>query len=427
MTEQHRVELLPGVWLRAVHTNKFKSSYLSITLMTPLDKKTASANALIPALLRRGSQSHPDMQTLAGALDELYGGSIEPAVRKKGETQCIGFVASFLDDAYTPDHTPVLEPAAQILGELLLKPLHEENGFHSAYFESEKSNLIDRIRAQINNKRSYAPQRLTGIMCQDEAYGVDRLGDEATAKAITNAGLWQQYQTLLQTAEIELYYCGSADQDRVQQALKQAFGALPNNPQRIVPDCEVRLSVESQPRVVEEPMNVTQGKLSIGFRTGGISVWEPEFPALMVMNAVYGGTTLSKLFMNVRERLSLCYYASSTIEKMKGIMMVSSGVEFDKYHQAKDEILAQLEAVKAGQIDELELEGARRILVGMYQSILDAQDGLEDFWLGQAAAGLDSGVEGLVTRLEAVTKEQVVQVAGRMQLDTIYFLKGQEG
>ena len=197
MSQVIRRELFPGVWLRAVHTNKFKSSYLSVTLLAPLDKKTAGANALIPSVLRRGTAVHPDMESLSAALDELYGGAIEPAVRKKGETQCVGFAASFLDDAYALKGEQILEPAAALLGELLLKPYTQDGVFSSDYTAGEKANLIDRIRAQINDKRTYATQRLTQEMCKYEAFGVDKLGDEESVASITPEGLWERYQELL--------------------------------------------------------------------------------------------------------------------------------------------------------------------------------------------------------------------------------------
>ena len=173
MSQVTRRELFPGVWLRAVHTDKFKSSYLSVTLMAPLDRETAGANALIPEVLRRGTAVHPDMEALSAALDELYGGAVEPVVRKRGETQCVGFVASFLDDAYAMEGEKILEPAAALLGELLLAPYTEAGVFSSDYTAGEKANLIDRIRAQINDKRTYATQRLAQEMCRYERFGVD--------------------------------------------------------------------------------------------------------------------------------------------------------------------------------------------------------------------------------------------------------------
>ena len=426
MSQVKRRELFPGVWLRAVHTNKFKSAYLSVTLMSPLDPETAGANALIPSVLRRGTAVHPDMESLSAALDGLYGGAIEPAVRKKGETQCVGFAASFLDDAYALEGEQILEPAAALLGEVLLKPYTQNGVFSPDYTAGEKANLLDRIRGQINDKRTYATHRLTQLMCGEEAFGVDKLGDEAHVEAITPASLWQRYQQLLREAAVEVYYCGSAQPDRVEAAMRSALAGLPVNGDRLDPDCEVRISAGPEPRVVEEAMDVTQGKLAMGFRTGGLTCWEEDYPALVLCNAIFGGTTLSKLFLNVREKLSLCYYASSVLEKMKGLVLVSSGIEFDKYQQARDEILAQLDNIRSGKIEDWELEGARRTVISGHLATLDDQARQEEFWLGQAAAGLDETAEELAARFEAVTREQVMEAARKLELDTIYFLKGKE-
>ena len=422
-----RRELSPGVWLRTVHTNKFKSSYLSLTLMAPLRAETASANALIPWVLRRGTEDHPDLESLSAALDQLYGGAVEPIVRKKGETQCVGFAASFLDDAYALEGESILEPAAALLGELLLRPYTRDGVFCPDYTAGERANLIDRIRAQVNDKRHYALARLTQLMCAREAFGVDKLGDEKHASALTPESLWRRYQDLLSSAQLELYYCGSAAPDRVERAFAQALSQLPRSEERVDPDCEVRLHAGAEPVCREDRMDVTQGKLALGFRTGGVTCWEEEYPALVLCNAVFGATPLSKLFLNVREKRSLCYYASSTLEKMKGLLLVSSGIEFDQYQQAKDEILAQLEAVRRGEIEDWELEGARRTLMGGHRSALDDQGRLEEFWLGQAAAGLDTGIEELVESLQTVTREQVAAAARKLELDTVYFLNGKEG
>jgi predicted Zn-dependent peptidase len=427
MSHITRRELFPGVWLRAVHTNKFKSAYLSLTMLTPLDQETAAANALIPSVLRRGTAVHPDMETLSAALDDLYGGAIEPVVRKKGETQCVGFVASFLDDAYALEGERILEPAAALLGEILLNPYTEDGVFAADYTAGEKANLLDRIMAQMNDKRTYATHRLVRLMCAEEPFGVDKLGDEAHVEALNPETLWRQYRALLEQAAVEIYYCGSADPERVEAALRSALADLPVREGRVIPDCEIRLSAGQEPRVVTESMDVSQGKLALGFRTGGMTCWEEDYPALVMCNAIFGGSTLSKLFMNVREKLSLCYYASSMTEKMKGLLLVSSGIEFDKYQIALDEILAQLEAVRRGEIEDWELEGARRTLIGGCLATLDDQARQEEFWLGQAVAGLDDTPEEQAAQLEHVTREQVAQAAQKLALDTIYFLKGKEG
>lgn len=426
MIEVTRTQLLPGVHLTAVQTQKFKSSVLGMQFLLPLAREQAALQALLPMVLRRGTAEHPDMESLSAVLDELYGGSLEPTVRKKGETQCVGFVGSFLDDAYTLDGSAVLEPSAALLGELVLRPYTRDGAFCPDYTRQERENLVTRIRAQVNDKRQYAQVRVVAEMCAGEPFGVDKLGDEASAAAITPQKLWDCYQQVLRTAPIEFYYCGSAPLERVRAAVQAIVDGLPAGERAPLARPE-KGSAPAQPRRVEEALDVTQGKLAMGFRTGGVTCWEEEYPAMAMCNAVFGGTTLSKLFMNVREKLSLCYYASSTLEKMKGLILVSSGIEFDKFQQARDEILHQLEEIRQGNMEDWELEGTRRTMIGAHLATLDVQDRQEDFWLGQTAAGLETGIEELVAQLEQVTREQVAQAAQKLELDTIYFLKGTEG
>ncbi len=428
MAEVRRKQLSPGVRLTAVRTGKFKSAALSVSLLTPLQAERAACNALVPFVLRRGSAEHPSLEALSAQLDELYGGIIEPMVRKKGETQCVGFLGSFLDDAFTLDAEPILERAAGLMGELLLRPYVQNGVFCADYTAGERANLIDRIRAQINDKRQYSMQRLTALMCAGEAYGVDRLGDEEHAAAITPQGLWAAYQELLRTARIELYYCGSAPFERVEAALTAALEGLPVNEDRVQLSCAVRAEPAGEGvREVAEALEVAQGKLAMGFRTGGACAGSGELPALMVFNAVYGGTASSKLFMNVREKLSLCYFASSMLEGNKGVLLVSSGIEFEKFEKAKNEIMAQLEACRKGEIEEWEMAGAVRSVVSALQTALDSQGRLEDYWLGQAVSGGEMPPEELCRKVEAVTRDEVARLAGRTELDTVYFLKGREG
>lgn len=421
MAEIVQKEILPRVSLTAVHTTKFKSSYMSVQFLAPIREETASLNALVPMVLRRGTERCPDMESLSAALDELYGGTIEPAIRKKGSSQCVGFAASFLDDVYAPDGTAILDAAADLLGELLLRPAAGENGgFVPAYVEGERANLVDRIRAQINDKRQYASQRLGQLMYHEP----DRLGDETHAAAITGEALWAQYQALF-GCPIQIYYAGSASSDRVENAFRRALsglaehGATAVSPSVIVPIPKVT-SVQSH----EEAMDVTQGKLGLGFHCG-VRLIDPDFPAMHILNALFGGTTTSKLFLNVREKLSLCYYASSQYDKFRGLLLVSSGVEFDKRQEAQDEILAQLESCKHGNIEPWELEAAKRSAVSATLTMLDSQSRMEDFWLGQAVMP-GSSPEELVARYEAVTMDEVIAAAQKVTLHTAYFLKGKE-
>lgn len=418
--------LIPGVKLTALRTDKFKSSCLSLALLAPMDKNTVTANALIPSVLRRGTINHPNTRSLSAALDDLCGGTLEARVQQQGDIQCVGFFGSFLDDAFSPDGTPILERAAALMRELLLHPVVENGVFRADYVLGEGKNQADRIRAQINEKRQYSIKRLTEQMCGGEPYGLDKLGFAEEAVAVTAEQLWKRYQTLLNTSPIVLYYCGSAPMERVENALKNALGTLPARCDfGTFSSCTGAKAVK-EVRYFEDAMDVTQGKLAMGWRTGDITIRSKEYPALLVLNAIYGGTTTSKLFMNVRERLSLCYFASSMLDKQKGLMLVSSGIEFDKCEQAKNEILAQFQACVVGDFTEKELEAGRRAVVSGLTSCLDSQGRLEDYWMAQNAANLQHRPEELATAVEQVTKEQVVAVAKKMELDSVYFLKGKE-
>ncbi len=420
-----RTQLQPGVWLTAVQTKKFKSCVLGVNFLTPLKEEWASLHALTPMVLRRGCAQYPDLESISAALDELYGGSLEPMVRKKGETQCVGFVGSFLDDAYTLEGEQVLEPAAALLAQLVLDPYTQDGAFCPDYTRQEQANLTDRIKAQVNDKRQYAQLRVVEEMCAGEPFGVDKLGSLSAVEAVTPQSLWTAYQSLLTQARVELYYCGSAEPERVEAAFAPLLAGLPRGGERLDLPRPAKGETPKPPHRVEEALDVTQGKLSMGFRTR-CDAWDEGYPALMLANAIYGGTTTSKLFMNVREKLSLCYYASSGLMKYKDVMLVSSGVEFDKVGQAEAEILSQLYRCQTGEFSDDELEWARRSVVSTLRTTLDGQSRLEDYWLGQSAAGLSVGPDQMVERVEAVTRQQVVQAAQNLTLDTVYFLKGRD-
>lgn len=418
--------LADGVELVSVRTDKFKTGVFSVSLAVPMAAETVTGNALLGDVLYRGSRTHPDIEAISRATDELYGASVGPGVRQRGESQCVCFSGSFIDDRYSLDGTAVLEPALALTGELLLDPDTADGAFRTDYVAGEGANLADQIRARVNEKRGWSIFRLTQEMCAGEAYALDKLGDAEQAEHMTAAALWERYQTLLSQARVVFYYGGAAHPNRVEEAVRASFAPL-IRPRLGKLECQVKARPDGPVRQVEDRMDVTQGKLAMGFRTGGVTCWEEEYPAMAMCNAVFGGTTLSKLFMNVREKLSLCYYASSTLEKMKGLILVSSGIEFDKFQQARDEILHQLEEIRQGNMEDWELEGTRRTMIGAHLATLDVQDRQEDFWLGQTAAGLETGIEELVAQLEQVTREQVAQAAQKLELDTIYFLKGTEG
>ncbi len=418
--EVTRTKLAEGVYLTYLPAGKFKTSLLSAQFVTPMAWDTASAYALLPAVLRRGTVSYPDLGSLESRLDQLYGARIDYTVRKKGENQCVGFVASLIDDSFAPGGEKLLEPVADLLGELICAPATERGRFITGYFDSEKDNLIDAIRSILNDKRDYADSRLLREMCAGEAYGIPRLGDEKSAEKLQPQKLYAQYRALLSTAQLELFYSGSAEQRRVEYALRTAFSTLPRENVREIALCGDHLARQEVLRVTEE-MDVTQGKLGMGFSCGS-----GDTAALLMGNTLFGGSSNSKLFLNVREKLSLCYFASSLYHRQKGLITVSSGIEFANFQKAYDEIMAQLAAVQNGDLEDWELEGARSTLLNAYASMGDSQGKLENFYLGQAATGQAETPEVLAAQVCQVTPQRIFDAMKTVRLDTVYFLRGKE-
>ena len=422
--ETVRLEILPGVWLTALESGKFKTGCLSINLLTQLDRDTASQNALIPYVLRRGSRYHTDMRSLAFELDGLYGSCIEPVVRKIGEIQCIGFLASFADDRYLPDGSGVFESVANLCGELLLTPCTKGGLLLPDYVESEKEKLLDSIRGRLNDKRSWALQRLTEQMCCYEAFAVSRLGTEDTAENIHYQNLTKHYRNLIMSSPVEIFYCGSLGADTVADRLSDALSGMPRGEIDYEIGTDIRMnSVEEGVREFSDELAVTQGKLVMGYRLGDC-MDDPDIAAMHVFNAVFGGCVTSKLFMNVRERLSLCYYASSLIDLHKGLMIVSSGVDFDKFDAARAEISAQLEAIRRGEVSDGELKAAKQSVASELRSISDSQYSLEGFYLSNTLDGLEFEPEELAAAVECVELDAIVDIANSIVPDAVYCLRG---
>ena len=416
----HRTEILPGVYLTAVQSDKFKTGCFSLNLLRPMKKEEAAANALIPSVLLRGSETCPDIASISAKLDELYGASVGTLVRKKGEVQLVGFYCDYVQDEYVDE--PVFAPLMAFLAELLLNPRLENGAFPEAVVDSEKLNLENAMLSRINDKRTYAASQLIRTMCAGQPYGIPRIGEPEDLKNITAKSLYAHYRDLLATSRVELFYMGSLYPEAVTKVLQAALAELPRA-EVFVP---VGTTPAPQARPVQEKterLDVTQGKLSLGFFTD-ITAKDPRYPALVLAATVFGGGATSKLFTNVREKMSLCYYASASFEKFKGVLSVSSGVEFSKLETAKTEILRQLEACKAGDITDDELESARGYLVSDLKIAMDSPGRLDDYYMGQILLEQDGTMEDLASAIARVTKQEAADAIQALRLDTIYALEG---
>jgi len=426
MMEYSRREIAPGVWLTALHTDKFKTGCLSVSLLTQLNRERAAENAVLPYVLRRGTAMLPDMRAVSARLDGLYGSGVEPVTRKLGEIHAVGFLANFPEDRFLPGDTDVLSEIVDLCAQLWLSPNTRGGLFLPDYVDSERTKLLERLEAMRNDRRSWALRRLIENMCAFEDFAVSSMGSAEEAESIHYVKLTKDYRALLAESPMELFYCGSRDAAAVAGAVENALMLLPRGEIDLDLGTDVRMNaLEAQPRYFTEEMDVTQGNLAMGFRLGAC-MEEPDEAAIRVFNAVYGGGPTSKLFANVRERLSLCYYASSSVDIHKGILCVSSGIDFDKYDPAREEILAQLETMRRGEITPAELEAAKRSAANALRAVEDSPLALEDFYLSQTIQGLDASPMDLAALVEDVTAEQITEIARGVELDAVYFLKGEE-
>ncbi len=221
----HRTQILPGVYLTAVQSDKFKTGCFSLNLLRPMKKEEAAANALIPSVLLRGSVQHPDIASISAKLDELYGASIGTLIRKKGEVQLVGFYCDYVQDEYVQE--PVFAPLMEFLSELLFSPRLENGAFPAGVVESEKQNLLNAMLARINDKRSYANSQMLRTMCAGQPYGVPRIGEPEDLDEITPQSLYAHYRQILGTSRVEMFYMGSLAPEQVTEVLRQTLQTLP--------------------------------------------------------------------------------------------------------------------------------------------------------------------------------------------------------
>ncbi len=413
--------LFPGVTLRTFRDSRFKQGALSIQFVRLMSAREAAMNALLPSVLLRGTRRHPTLRSITEHLDMLYGASVNPLVRRIGDYQTTGLFLSFMDDRFALPGDRVMGPMLSFLQEILLEPLTENGCFLPALVESEKKNLISTIESDLNDKRVYAMGQLLKLMCKEDTFGIPRLGEPEQVEAITPGGLLCHYEQVLRTSPVEIFYVGSADADRVAELLMPLFAGLHREPFSLPPQSPLH-PCEGQDKV--ETMDVSQGKLCMGFVTP-ITNRSPEFPAMQVMNTLFGSGMTSKLFMNIREKMSLCYSISSGYYSSKGVMMVSAGIDFQQEERTRSEILHQLDACRQGDITGEELNAAKEALLSSLRATHDAPGTIEGYYATAALSGLDMTPQAYMDAVRRVTREDVVAAANSLTLHTTYFLRGE--
>lgn len=410
--------------LRVLKTEKFKVGLLSVSAVLPIKRESVYMTTLLLSVLRRGTVKYPTLAAINRRLDYLYGAELSIRNFYRGDSQIVGFSAELIDASYLPDGEDPTAEVLDVMREILFHPLLDENGLLDArYVESEKKLQCDAIRATKNNPRGYAVERFGELMFAAEPCGAPVYGTEEEVMAVTAESLTSYWRELIETLTLECFYVGGADADRLASCLKQAFGEELRAP---LCDSPVQTKVIRKAVKVtraDEDLEVAQGHLLLGFRTG-TSVGEPDSYACAVLNELLGSSPVSKLFVNVRERLSLCYSCSSTYNAFKGTVQIYCGLKSENRAVAEAEILRQLDAIKAGEFDEAELEAAKKSLLNVYRQLEDSATALESFYFGRALIGSLSTAEDSRRAFAYVSREAVIAAAHKLQLDTVYFLNG---
>lgn len=422
MTNIERKEIVPGVFFNSVTVERFKTMKLSCTAYIPLTRESAAMSAMLSQVLTKSCEEYPTLMQFSRKLGRLYGATVSGGANKSGDVRTMKLVISAIDDRFALDGESVAQEASKLLCEVLFKPKVYDEKFDGEDIEQERRQLIEYIDSQFNDKQVYAALRCTEIMCEGEPYGITRHGGVDTINKIDRENLYKGWKEILKTARFEIFFVGGKGADEAMKVFASSFAEVERTP--AVLENKVIYDVKQVKEVTEE-MELSQSKLIIGMRTGVDSL-DPRSQALRLMSAVLGGTAHSKLFNNVREKLSLCYYCSSRYDSRKGILRIESGVESENIEKAKEAVFAEIEEMKKGNITDFEMESAKLSVCDSFRTLDDSVDGIEAWYSSQVFEDRFRNLDEKVQDIMNITKEQVVEAAKLLKLDTIYVLKGNQ-
>ncbi len=423
MEELQTAILCDGVRFHMLKDARFKRCRITAAFLTPMCKEYAADHAMLFGLLKNATRLTPSFTELGKKLALMYGAGMSDAVSKFGDCQLISIGAGGIGDPYAPDGKPIAAELAKLLCEVIFDPFTESDGlFSNAYVELEKERLADDVRAVINDKRGYALRRAMMQIARGKSCGFSRLGEEEDVLRITRESQMEAYRRLLHTAQIEILCVGNADFEPVKQQFAKALSGIKR---------QFSPRPQMQPLPVEpfqecrEQIEIAQSRLVAAY-TLHTKQDDPLLPAIRLMNAMLGGTSSSKLFLHVREEKSLCYYCGSSYDRILSLLLIDCGVERQKLNQALNAVKEQVAAIKGGGFSEEETEKARLSLINSYRSVSDSPSSLEGWYLGRLLSGISLTPAEEIARLEAVTRDEIIEAAGRMRLDTVYCLEGQD-
>lgn len=407
-------------------SDKFKTTTIAVLIQQELSEEKVTKTALLPYVLQRGTTNYPTTLAFKRQLDQLYGANLFGNVFKRGERHIMQFALDFPNETYIPGTPPLLKEGIAFLGEVLFSPLLEQGRFKADYVEAEKTNLLQRIKSLQDDKIRYAAKRLTEEMCKNEPFALHAYGKEDDLDAIDASALYTYYQEVFHHCPIDLYLVGDVDLEEVTSQLQQQIlSRFPSGERHAFNSQTIQPQGHDEQVVIDE-LDVKQGKLNIGCRTH-TTINDDRYPALLLYNGILGGFAHSKLFMNVREKASLAYYCSSRLESHKGLLSIQSGIEIQHYDQALSIMKEQLSDMREGRITDQELEKTKATMINQFRERLDSAYGMIDLHHHSAVAKRKWSLPELLERIAHTSRQEIQEVAEKVTIDTIYFLRDQGG
>lgn len=424
MPDRKSVSICEGVNISYINEKKFTTSRISLTMFVPLGRDTAAVNSLLMGIMERGCRKYPDFESFNRHLEQLYGANIFSNVDKIGEVQALTMSAVCINNRLGLNQEDIVSNVSKLLCDIIFDPCVDNKTFKSEDINQSKRQLKESIKAEYNDKKLYAKLRCEELMCENEKFSINKFGREEDIDKIEPSDIYKAWQQLLQSAKIEIMVLGDIDFNKVYEIFSGAFSKIER---RSVSDYTSDvIKTASGVREFKDCLDVTQCKLVMGFRTKYSVFTESIFPA-KVMTSLLGGTPNSKLFLHVREELSLCYYCAASFNNYKGILLIESGVEKDNLETAKKEILNQLDTIKKGNFTDDELDDTKKYLVQAFEKIDDSLSALNGWYVSQAVSPKVYTPQEYIRYLNDVTRDEVIEAANDVTLDTIYTLAGKEG
>ncbi|RYM07132.1 insulinase family protein [Sporolactobacillus sp. THM7-7] len=420
LTEQ--VKTFGGLNCHVVSTDKFKTTTIILRFKTPLDERRVTARALLSHVLKNATAESPVPQQLERRLDDLYGATLSSGLAKKGNAHILSLAITVANERFISDRTPLLEQALNLLAEVAFRPLTRNGAFDKAVVSKQQRSLKQYIRSVYDDKIRYANQRLIDEMCSQEIFRLHTYGYAEEVDGISPEALYETWRTMLAQDKIDLYLVGQVEPETAFEQVKNVFH-FAERPAQAIKE-ERTLPAPEKVRIVEERQAVAQGKLNMGFRTD-IVLGDRLYDAFQVFNGLFGVFPHSKLFMNVREKASLAYYASSSYEGLKGLLIVNSGIESVNYDKAVSIIKDQLKDIQGGRFSKGEMDQTKALLRNILLESLDSPFSIVNLLYQRVLGSTFTSVEDRLKNIDAVTRDEIIEAAKRTALDTIFFLKSE--